>query len=281
MTDRKLFLLRYDTEWNNPTGGKGTLPPGDAQVVKSYHTLASMAGFFEKAVEVHRRDRIPATFFCQGAAVDSREEEFRDFYREVKGDRLFDLQDHSYSHIGLGYTRGQPVEVIRANYERSFAVHERVFAKRPIGISICGTPEGPRLSGFDATDKGRAEFEMVAHLGVRMINTFLSSADERSQFINYAALSHPEIMGFPSAYGDTGWMVRREHGEPVDYILTEISRRAEEGKHMPLMLHDWVAWHFAEDQELTHVRRFVERARALGYELVTHYQCLLDETLWR
>ena len=281
MTDRRLFLLRYDTEWNNPTGGKGPLPPGDAQVVKTYHTLTSMAGFFEKAVEVHRRDSIPATFFCQGAAIDFREREFKDFYEEVKADPLFDLQDHSYSHIGLGYTRGQPVEVIRANYERSFAAHERVFGKRPIGISICGTPEGPRLRGFDETEKARAEFEMVARLGARMINTFLSSADERSEFSNYGALGHPEVMGFPSAYSDTSWMLRREHGEPVDYILAEITRRADQGKHMPLMLHDWVAWHFAGDQELTHVRRIVNHARASGYELVTHYQCLLDETLWR
>lgn len=50
---------------------------------------------------------------------------------------------------------------------------------------------------------------------------------------------------------------------------------------MPLMLHDWGAWHFAGDQELTHVRRFVEHVWTLGYELATHYQCLLDATLWR
>jgi len=167
MRDRKIFLLRYDTEWNNPRGRRRPPPPGDPVVVRDYHSLESMAGFFEKVVEVHRKDSIPATFFCQGAAIDFREDEFRNFFGEVKDDPLFDLQDHSYSHIGLGYSRGNPVDVIRADYERSFAAHERVLGKRPVGISICGTPEGPRLSGFDATEKSRAELDMVARLGDR------------------------------------------------------------------------------------------------------------------
>ena len=281
MRGRRIFLLRYDTEWNNPRGRRRRLPPGDPVVVRDYHSLESMALFFEKVVEVHRKDSIPATFFCQGAAIDFREDEFRNFFREVKDDPLFDLQDHSYSHIGLGYTRGRPVEAIRADYQRSFAAHERVFGKRPVGISICGTPEGPRLSGFDATEKSRAELDLVVALGVRMINTCLTGVDESSDFINYASLGHPDVMGFPSGYSDTGWMLRREHGDPVAYILSETSRRAEEGRHMPLMLHDWVAWHMAPDQELTHVRRIVEHARTLGYELATHYRCLKDEALWK
>jgi hypothetical protein len=49
-------------------------------------------------------------------------------------------------------------------------------------------------------------------------------------------------MGFPSAYSDTSWMYRRECGDPMDYILGQLAERAEREEHMPLMLHDWVAW---------------------------------------
>lgn len=77
----KLFLLRYDTENKNPE---------------------HMAGFFAKAIDVHRKHNIPATFFCTGGAIDARESQFRSFYHEIKEDPLFDIQDHSYSHIGLG-----------------------------------------------------------------------------------------------------------------------------------------------------------------------------------
>ncbi|NLS75910.1 MAG: polysaccharide deacetylase family protein [Chloroflexi bacterium] len=258
----KLFLLRYDTE-RDPAQGMG--------------------GFLDKVIQVHRKHAIPATFFCCGGTLDGDRALFAAFGREVAGDPLFDLQDHSHTHIGLGYERGRPLEELRANYERSFAAHRAVFGKAPVGVSICGTggKDGPRLQGFDQTAKSRAEFEMMASLGLRMINTFLMGEDESRAFVDYGRLGHPEIMGFPSGHGDTSWMYRREHGDPMEYILAAIEERAARDEHMPVMLHDWVAWLHAGDQELTHVVRIADQARRLGYRLVTHLECLQDEALWR
>ena len=258
----KLFLLRYDTERKSPR---------------------EMEGFFEKAVAVHRSHEIPATFFCTGAAIDSREADFRAFYGAVEGDPLFDIQDHSYSHIGLGYERGKDLEILRADYERSFAAHERVFGTRPVGISICGTSgaDGKRLSGFDRTEKSRAELDMVVGLGTRMINACLSDADESRAFVNYGSLGHPDVMGFPSGYSDTSWMVRKEKGDPMEFILSQVRERENSEDHMPLMLHDWVAWNHAQDKELTHVKQIVEQARKSGYRLVTHAWCLQETSLWQ
>ncbi|HDZ69076.1 MAG TPA: hypothetical protein ENH43_01500 [Phycisphaerales bacterium] len=258
---KKLFLLRYDTEWNN---------------------ARQMAGFLEKVVAVHRQEQIPATFFCKGAALDAREREFRAFYKEVKDDPLFDIQDHSYSHIGLGYERGSDIETLRADYEKSFATHERIFGVRPIGISRCGTSgkDGPRLSGFDATEKSRAELDMVASLGVKMINSFLTGIDGRKVFINYGKIGHPDIMGFVSGYSDTIWMLKLKYGEAMEYVFEKIKSGAARNEHMPLMLHDWVAWTRAPDKELTHVKTIVDLARKLGYELVTHIACLKNKALW-
>ncbi|MBN1672474.1 MAG: hypothetical protein JXR37_15645 [Kiritimatiellae bacterium] len=258
---KRLFLLRYDTERSSQE---------------------QMAGFLEKAVAVHRADQIPATFFCRSAAVEAREDDFRAFDETVKDDPLFDIQDHSYSHIGLCYEAGSPVDVLKADYEKSFAIHERVFGKRPIGVSICGTSgkDGAGLKGFDETDKARAELDMMAGLGLRMINSKRVGVNGSCEFTNYAPLGHPEIMGFPSGYSDTGWMYRAEQGDPMDYILGQIKERAERDAHMPLMLHDWVAWNEAPDKELTHVRRIAEWARQLGYELVTHIACYGEKSLW-
>jgi peptidoglycan/xylan/chitin deacetylase (PgdA/CDA1 family) len=261
--EMKLFLLRYDTERDS---------------------AEEMKGFFEQAIAIHRRERIPATFFCKGGSIEAREGDFRAFWQEVRGDPLFDIQDHSYTHIGLGYERGKDIATLRADYERSFAAHERVFGVRPVGVSICGTggKDGARLQGFDQTDKARAEFEMMAGLGLRMINSLLVGVDESRQFINYGRLGHPEIMGFPSSYSDTSWMRRKEYGDPLAYILSVIEERAQRDEHMPLMLHDWVAWNHAPDKALGHVQRIVERARALGYEMVTHVECLRNRSeLWQ
>jgi peptidoglycan/xylan/chitin deacetylase (PgdA/CDA1 family) len=257
-----LFLCRYDTEGGEPE---------------------EMAGFFEKAVEVHRADAIPATFFCRGGAIDSREAQFRAFWEEVKEDPLFDVQDHSYTHIGIGYEAGPSVEELRADYEKSFAAHERVFGKRPLGISICGTSgrDGAHLPGFDATEKATAEFEMLVALGVRMLNSFLTGIDGSREFCDYGRLDHADVMGFPSAFSDTEWMHRRACGDPVSYIKSVIDERAERGEHMPLMLHDWCAWNFAPDKELTHVRLFAHHARERGYDLATHAACIHRSELWQ
>jgi hypothetical protein len=258
---RKVFLLRYDTEGGEPD---------------------EMAGFFEKAVEIHRADGIPATFFCRGGAIDAREGQFRAFRHEVEDDPLFDLQDHSYTHIGVGYEAGPSVDELRADYEKSFAAHERVLGKRPIGISICGTSgrDGAHLSGFDATEKATQEFEMLVGLGVRMLNSFLTGIDGSREFCSYAPLGHPAVMGFPSAFSDTEWMLRRACGDPISYITSVVEERAEAARHMPLMLHDWCAWNHAPDKELTHVRIFAERARDCGFDLVTHAACLDEPALW-
>lgn len=258
---QNIFLLRYDTESNDPE---------------------AMAGFFEKVVAVHRKEGIPATFFCTGKALESREAAFRAFAAEVRKDPLFDLQDHSYSHIGLGYAAGMSIDDLRADYERSFAAHQRILGNRPTGISICGTSgkDGPRLRGFDETAKGRQELQMVADLGVRMINTHLTDRDEATRFCDYASLGHPDIMGFPSAYSDTAWLHRREYGEPLDFVFARIREHARNGVPMPLMLHDWVAWCRAPDQELTHVKAIAEQARKAGYELRTHAGCYQTASLW-
>jgi hypothetical protein len=262
MAKEKLMLMRYDTEWWGSPG--------------------EMAGFLEKLVEVHRQDEIPVTLFCRGFTLENMRSEFTAFHQETADDPLFDMQDHSYSHVGLGYEWGKPVEVLEADYERSFRIHHEIFGKSPTGIAICGTSDdGPFLPGFDATVKSRAEFEMVVKLGTRMIDSNLSGIDGSREFINYDLLGHPEVMGFVSGYSDTSWMLRREHGDPLTFIFKEINIRSEQHEHMPVMFHDWVAWQKSPDKELSHVRKIAETGRNLGYKLVTHLDCYHNKPLWQ
>jgi hypothetical protein len=240
----KGMLMRYDTEW--------------------WGEPAEMAGFLEKIVEVHRSDEIPVTMFCKGATLENMKSEFTAFHQETADDPLFDMQDHSYSHVGLVYERGKPVDVLQADYERSFNTHSKVFGRPPTGISMCGTSDdGPSLPGFDATEKSKAEFEMVVKLGTRMINSFLTGIDGSREFISYEKLGHPEVMGFISGYSDTGWMDRKEYGDPVEFILNEVRTRSERNDHMPVMFHDWVAWLKAPDKELSHVRKIADQLNVL------------------
>ena len=93
---------------------------------------------------------------------------------------------------------------------------------RPIGVSKSGTGDvdGPSLCGFDATDKSRAELDMLAKLGVKMINTFLCGKDSAKDFVNYSKIGHPEIMSFPSGSpGDNSWLRGRKYGNPKEILL--------------------------------------------------------------
>ncbi|NQZ66902.1 MAG: polysaccharide deacetylase family protein [Lentisphaeria bacterium] len=259
---KNIFLLRYDTE------------RGDQD---------EMGGFFDKIIAVHREEEIPATFFCTGSAIEDRESDFKHFFDDLKDDPLFDIQDHSYSHIGIGYADGMDVDDLKADYQRSFDAHERVFGRLPIGVAICGTggEDGERLNGFDETEKGRQELNMLADLGVRMINSHLVDLDEATQFCNFAALGHPDIMGFPSGYSDTDWLLRKDYNDGMDFVYSKINEHAETSVPMPLMLHDWVTWSHAPDKELTHVKKIADYARKKGYELKTHLSCYQSPTIWK
>jgi peptidoglycan/xylan/chitin deacetylase (PgdA/CDA1 family) len=258
----RIMLLRYDTERSD---------------------AGMMAGFLDTVLDVHRGDAIPVSMFCLGHTLENRADEFRAFYKEVAGDALFDMEDHSYSHIGMGYEAGPSIEELLADYEKSFRMHREVFGKDPFGTSMCGTSgrDGASLSGFDATEKSRREFEMVASLGVKMISSFLSGIDRSCCFHHFGRLGRADIMGFPSNNGDTGWMRRKEFGDPMEYILAQIRQGAEAGRHIAVVMHDWVAWNHAPDKKLTHVRLIAEAGRRHGYELRTHRACYDDGPLWQ
>lgn len=260
-SSKKLLLIRYDVESRQKE---------------------EIAGFFEKMVAVHREHQIPASFFCLGAAMKLREAAFRSFFSEVKDDPLFDIQDHSYSHVGLGYDQGISVDELRADFVRSFDLHEQLRGTRPIGVSKAGTGsrDGESVGGFDATEKSRAELDMLADLGVRMINTFHSKVDGSKTFINYRDLGHPEIMGFPSGGGDNGWLRGRNFGDPEAYILSQIKDRGEKNEHLPIMFHDDTVWIDVNDKTLKWVRLIADAGRKAGFELVTHKECYERRPLW-
>jgi peptidoglycan/xylan/chitin deacetylase (PgdA/CDA1 family) len=250
--NRRWLLLRYDVESTD---------------------AALMNGFLAGVADAHREADLPVTLFCTGGAIDAREDAFRAFRDNVGGDSRFEIGDHSYSHIGIGYERGKPVEVLRADYERSFDAHERVLGTRPDSLSICGTSgvDGDRLSGFDATEKGRAELAMLVALGVRRLNTNVTGIKGSEAFTDYAALGFPHVGGFPSAFSDTSWIRQADlSGDFLAPLRAEIDRRSQENLPMPLICHDWVTWTHAPDRRFTHIKQIADYACQKGYEPRTH-----------
>jgi peptidoglycan/xylan/chitin deacetylase (PgdA/CDA1 family) len=247
---RRWLLLRYDTESR------------DAE---------AMTGFLGRVASAHRGAGLPVTLFCTGGALDAREAEFRAFADATAGDPLFEIGDHSYSHVGVGYESGPSVADLQADYERSLHAHERVLGARPDSVSLCGTSgDGPRLSGFDATPKAREELAMLASLGFRRVNAFRSELDKTRDFTDYASFGLPDVKGFPSAFSDTEWLWRAgKEGDFLAPLRAELDKRAAEDAPLPVILHDWVAWLHAPDQALTHVLELADYARTRGFVPLT------------
>ena len=256
---RQILLLRYDVEG----GGE------------------KVAGFLERAVEIHRKDSIPGAFFCVGSEIESREAEFKDFWKEIKGDPLFDVQDHSYSRVGLCYEDGPSLEAIKDDYKKSLEVFERVLGHRPPATSLCASSElGKGLPGFDATTKARNELDILAGLGFKMTTTALSGYVRMHDFVSYARIGHPDLMGFPSGNGDKNWLLKPTTENPLDALFKVMDKASLEGRHLGIVLHDWVTWNHAPDKQFSHIRRIVEHARKRGFDLATHSDCYKDKTLW-
>jgi peptidoglycan/xylan/chitin deacetylase (PgdA/CDA1 family) len=249
--NRRWLLLRYDVESTD---------------------AAKMDGFLAGVADAHREADIPVTLFCTGGALDARADAFRAFQQTTSGDPRFEIGDHSYTHIGIGYERGKPVEVLRTDYERSFDAHERVLGIRPDSISICGTGgvDGDQLSGLDATEKSREELAMLVKLGVRRLNTRLTGIDGGAEFTTYASLGFPDVFGFPSAFSDTSWIRQADiTGDFLAPIRAEIDRRSQENLPLPIVCHDWVTWNHAPDQKLTHIKQIAAYARQQGFTPMT------------
>jgi len=238
-------------------------------------------GFLSKAVEVHRADAIPCCLFCTGTTLERQEALFKSFWNEVEGDSLFDVQDHSYSRVPLCYESGPSLETIKADYERSVKLHERIFGKRPLATSLCASQDcGKGLPGFDATEKARAELGILASLGFKMCSTALSGHVRMHDFVDFAPAGQPGMMGFPSGNGDKNWLLKPSGPDPLEALFAVMEKAAAEGRHLGVVLHDWVSWNHAPDKELTHVRRLADFARRKGFELKTHSACFEDKSLW-
>ncbi|HMB00764.1 MAG TPA: polysaccharide deacetylase family protein [Spirochaetota bacterium] len=248
----KTFLLRYDTECLEP----------------------EIKGFLEKAVRIHQQYAIPVTFFCTGAALEQHASVFKKVYRQVKDNPLFDFQDHSYSHVGLGYTKGLPLADLRQDYRRSVAAHKKIFHKHPLATALCGIARGSgtRLKGFDTTDKSKKELAMLHQLGFKMVNSFLADYDSIS-FMDYKDLGFPDIIGFPSAASDTSWLLNNYNSNPLMHIENQLQERAAKGLDYAVVCHDWVTWLKSPDRNFTNIIKIAAAARRSGFTIKRHIDC--------
>jgi peptidoglycan/xylan/chitin deacetylase (PgdA/CDA1 family) len=108
-------------------------------------------------VKIHRKLRIPATFFIVGLLAEHNDEEFKDL---LSGD-LFEVASHSYTHCALQAARP---EVVRSELQRTQDVLREIFGYAPVGFR---TPGGV-VAGYRGD---RERLAVFAELGFEYVSS--------------------------------------------------------------------------------------------------------------
>lgn len=176
------YLAAYDTEMS----GAGRPRPDVPSCLEACRRI----------VEVHRRHRMPATFFIVGRVLEETPEEFR----RLLDDPLFEVASHGWSHRVL---KDHPIcgpaagpDDIREEIQRGVESVERVFGRPCRGFRpACGFPDGLR---------GASEpLGLLAQAGVRYVSSVLWGEDcslpaPVARPFTYEAEGHPELREIPA-----------------------------------------------------------------------------------
>jgi len=97
----------------------------------------------EKIVAVHRKMKMPATFFIVGQVLETNPKEFK----QLLDDDLFEVASHTYTHHMYADHQwcgdGWPIEETREDVSKTKKLIEDVFERPVIGIRpVCGFSDG-------------------------------------------------------------------------------------------------------------------------------------------
>lgn len=176
------YIAAYDTEMSGAGRPRSDVP--------------SCLEACRRIVDVHRRHRMPATFFIVGRVLEENPDDFR----RLLDDPLFEAASHGWSHRVL---KDHPIcgpavgpEEIREEIQRGVESIERVFGRPCRGFRpACGFPDGLR---------GAPEpLGLLARAGVRYVSSVLWGEDcslpaPVAQPFTYAAEGHPELREIPA-----------------------------------------------------------------------------------
>lgn len=178
------FIFAYDTE------------RGESEIVGGTRLPACIEGA-ERLVEIHHRNKIPATFFIVGETLESDPRG----YRRLLDDPLFEVGTHTYSHKlilhhGI-WGPPAPPEEVREEIFRGKDIVEQVFGRPCRGLRPgCGFLEQNLKSSPSVLG-------MLGEAGLEYVSTVLWGPDftlpaPLLQSFTYRDAGFPGLREFPS-----------------------------------------------------------------------------------
>lgn len=250
------FFIGYDVEHHDP------------QVTRN---------FLRSARSVHEDIGIPCTLFVVGRTL----RESPDAFRELVGHPLFDLQQHTETHLrlktvyqeneeGVSVFLGGSPEEVRADVGACQRTFEEILGIRPIGLT------GPYNYYRGLLDRPDL-VKIVRDEGIRVLRCFGRDAHDWQPTPFFAPFSLAAL-GFPDVweYGIHGWqdcILRRGLGWAIldpyfDHVRADVDQVAAADGYFSYCQHDWSSiW---ADPDLTLTRRILTYVKAAGLRVMTY-----------
>jgi len=231
--------------------------------------------FLTRMQKVHSELNAPCTLFVLGQTLELNISSFK----KLREEKIFDVQQHTYSHIslktllqenskGVRFVPGATIAEIRSDVDRASRGLKKYLEIDCLGLT------GPNMHYRGLSD--RPDILKVLHeIGIRFVRTYgRNEKDYQPVSLDIQPFWY-EVQGFPDmleipVQGWQDWLWREEHGwektgEFLDYLKSRVDYIVKKDLTWGLMMHDVTC--LREDPEMSVVRRFLEYAQKQGVEL--------------
>ncbi len=273
------LLLGFDVE-RIP----GLNPPDDfSRRLLGYVVDESLTlGFLQALQRLLAEEAAVATLFIAGMNAEC----FPEAYRVLADDPHFDLQQHAYSHEPFKCIAEERDDEMQTRVFRPCLPSQAVFEDLLRGEQAVTSAVGCRPVGLTAPFaywRGLGDQPLVLEtlwdLGYRFVRSYgRTPTDYQPLPVDQAQPFRYELQGFSglmeipiTGWHDVGFKTRfgwEEVARFADYVCGELDRLAGTDLVWSLLQHDWSSVQY--DENLTVTRSILRRARALGWQVLSH-----------
>lgn len=235
--------------------------------------------FLERANQIHLRYEVPCTFFVTGQVV---EENLSDLLKVSHSD-LFDLQQHTYSHIplktviqenqeGKSFYMGASLEEIYHEVENTSRLLKEYLGAECVGLT------GP--FGYYQGLSDRPDILEILHkTGIRFTRTYgrnhrgWQPVPFNIQPFWYELQGFPDILEFPvQGWQDILWLQSHDFLGYQAYLKSEIDHIAEDDLTWGCLQHDkLIDW----DPDLEVTEGLIRYAKERGVRITSYFDYYL------
>lgn len=225
--------------------------------------------FLTRATEAHHKYQAPCTLFALGRILEQNLE----YFQELAGDELFDIQQHTYSHVRLKTVveegnnevrvyEGGTLEKIAEDVGKASSLFRKYLDRDCIGLS------GP--FGYYRGLSDRLDILQIIHsAGIRFVRTYARNEHGSNpvsldvQPFWYRPQGFPDLLEIP-AQDWQDCIYRELHGwenteKYISHLCSNLDYIAAQNLVWCICLHDFTS--IRDDPKMSIVCRLIEYAR--------------------